>query len=274
MYKTNIKIKLLSPLLHFGDDRLGTMQVLRTQKFLINNEVLDIPVFSGNALRGILRRLIMDDFLKRIDVYDEGISAKLYYMLYSGGALTGGSRYEEVGNKQIMRKKCPPLSLLGTAINDQILQGKMKVSIMKPLCLELNDYNLEQTDISIYDLLEDVFYTRRDDLKTKGDDLINDETKHKNPVQMKYEMQCLATGTQLVGNISLEFENKVETSCLIAMLDLLKNKPFIGGKSATGHGEISLKYDKDISSDIYYNYLEDNKDSIVEWLRNTEKELK
>lgn len=270
--KTNIQLKLLSPLSHFGDERMGTMQVARTMKFEYNNEYLDIPVYTGNAFRGQLRRIAMRDFLEKIGITDEGISAKLYYMLFTGGALTSGSRYTDTGSKRELRRMCPPLALLGSAIGDQIPEGKMKVGIFKPVCKETVSFTGVESDVSFYDMLEDNFYTRRDDLKSK-DFNINDDAKHDNAVQMKYEQQNLSSGSILTSRIIIENENDIERSCLAAILEKFKEVPFIGGKSAVGHGEVELISDCNISSDAYYSYLEENKEEIRTWIRKMEELL-
>ena len=275
--RTNIKLTLLSPLSHFGDQRMGTMQAARTQKYEYNGEYIDIPVYSGNAFRGELRRLIMQDYLKHIDITDEGVSANLYYLLFTGGALTSGSRYNEVGKKREMRKMCPPLSLFGSAIGDQIPEGKLKVAIFIPVCKETAKYTGVENDTSFYDMLQDTFYTRRDDLKSKDFNIneIEDEKgkKKENPTQMKYEMQCLSAGTELSGDIVIENDNEVEKACLKAGLEKLKEYGYIGGKSSIGHGKINLDYNMDIDTKVYYDYLEENKDAMREWIRNMEKIL-
>ena len=267
--KTNIKMKLLSPLQHYGDERLGTMQAARTMKFKYKDEFIDIPVYSGNAFRGELRRIAMKDYLDNIDITEEGISAKLYYMLFTGGALTSGSRYNEIGKKRELRRLCPPLSLFGTALGDQIPEGKMKMPIFMPICQETVDYTGIESNLSFYDMLQEIFYTRRDDLKSK-DFNITDETKHDNAVQMKYEAQCLSAGTELVGNVVIENDNEIEKACLKSILKKFEEIPYIGGKSATGHGEVAIKYDIDVNENIYYTYLEENKEDIRRWLREIE----
>ena len=109
--KTNIKLTLLAPLMHFSDESLGTMQIQRTLKFNVGGEFIDVPVYSGNAFRGELRRIGMRDYLNKLGISDEGISAKLYYMLFTGGALTSGSTYDEIGEKRELREMIPPISL-------------------------------------------------------------------------------------------------------------------------------------------------------------------
>ena len=277
--KIDLTLKLKSPLCHFGDERMGTMQVLRTMKFFYMNKYIDIPVYSGNALRGILRRYAMKYYVDSLNL-DEGISTKLFYMLFSGGAITSGSRYEKVEDKRIMRKMCPPLALFGTAIGDQITEGKLKCGILKPVCKELNDYNDAQSDISIYDMLEDIFYTRRDDLKSQSKiNVKNKEVKVKkdgkedkkkeNPVQMKYEIQAISTGSVLEGRIIIENENEIEKACIYSTLHQLDKIFYIGGKSATGHGEIELNYNKE-EFNIYDEYIKENKNDILEWIIKTE----
>lgn len=267
--KINLELILKTPLLHFGDERMGTMQVTRTMKYKYNDKYIDVPVFSGNAFRGELRRIAMNDYLQVLGIENEGISAKLYYTLFTGGTLTSGSRFTEIAKKREMRKMCPPLSLFGTAIGDQIPEGKLKVSIFKPICKELNEYNNKQSQISFYEMLQDIFYTRRDDLKSK-DINITDETKNENAQQMKYEAQGLSAGTILEGNIVIENSNEIEEACLYSILENLKKLPYIGGKSATGHGEIEIIQDKNGETEKYYQYLEENKEEIRNWLREVE----
>lgn len=274
--KIDARMKLLSPLSHFGDERLGTMQIMRTNKFLYNGEFIDIPVYSGNGFRGQFRRIAMRDYLERIGIAEEGISEKLYYTLFTGGSLVGGARYVEVGERKRIRKLCPPLALLGTAIGDQILQGKMKTPIFLPICKETVDYTGIESDISFYDMLEEVFYTRKDDIKSVEYNIKEEVAKKKNddPVQMKYEMQCLSAGTEIIGTIVIENVNKIEEAMVNATLKKLKEVPYIGGKSATGHGQIDIQYDELESEETYYNYLEENKEEIRQWLRELEEVLK
>ena len=230
--KVDINIRLLSPLAHFGDERMGTMQLMRTHKLKYGDEFIDVPCYSGNAFRGVFRRRIMRDYLERLGITDEGVTKNLYYMLFTGGALTSGSRYEEVGERRLLRRMCPPLALLGTALGSQMPQGKMKSSVFLPVCKETADYTGIDEDISFYDMLEDVFYTRRDDLKSVEANITDDDKEKHDPTQMKYEMQCLSAGTQLNGQIVVENANKIEEACLHAGLKLIEEVPFIGGKSS------------------------------------------
>jgi hypothetical protein len=269
--KIDLGMKLLSPLAHFGDERMGTMQAARTMKFEYEGEFIDVPVFSGNALRGGLRRIAMRDYLDKIGITEEGFSAKMYYMLFTGGALTSGAKHHEIGDKRHMRAMCPPLSLFGTAIGDQIPEGKMKVGILKPVCKETAAFIGMESDVSFHDMLEEIFYTRRDDLKSKDFNITANE-KNEQATQMKYEMQCLSAGTQLTGSIIVENGTEIENACIFAALDKFKLTPFIGGKSSIGHGEVTVEY-VGMDSKIYYDYLAQNKEEMRAWVRETEGKL-
>lgn len=270
--KTNIRLKLLAPLMHAGDERVGTMQIQRTLKFEVDGEYINIPVYSGNAFRGQLRRIAMRDYLEKVGIAEEGISAKLYHLFFTGGALTNGSRFSEIGSKRLMREMCPPLALFGSAIGDQIPEGKMKIGIFKPICRETVEYTGIESDISFYDMLDETFYTRRDDLKSKYYN-ITDETKHENAIQMKYEIQGLAAGTELISKIIIENSNEIEVSCLNSIIENFKELPFIGGKASAGHGEVIVNCNIDSDSSKYYTYLDKNKEAIRNWIRDLEGSL-
>ena len=74
-----------SPIVHFGDEKTGSSPILHTLAvyFPAENEIIDLPVISGNAIRGMLRRLVMEDLLERTRY--ENRSTKLHHacLLYT-----------------------------------------------------------------------------------------------------------------------------------------------------------------------------------------------
>jgi len=70
------QIKLLTQLVHHGDEKTGSTPILRTMT--IWSEALQkhvrVPFVSGNAIRGMLRRLIMRDLLELVDFHAEMVS--------------------------------------------------------------------------------------------------------------------------------------------------------------------------------------------------------
>lgn len=62
----------LSPISHGGNEQYGTTKLILTLPTIIKNdegktEIDNIPCIHGNAIRGYLRRLIMQDMLDLID---------------------------------------------------------------------------------------------------------------------------------------------------------------------------------------------------------------
>ena len=272
--KFDIKIRLLSPLMHYGDEMSGTMQTARKMPFEVNGEYIDIPVFSGNALRGIIRRLLMQDMLERIGYGISSISQNVYYTLFSGGALKSGGGID-IEFKQKLKENCPALVLLGSAFGNQMTEGKMKVDISKPVCSEMNDYNVNKSDISIFDgMLSDVFHTRLDTLKSNLE-TTNDDCEEKQVVQMKYEAETLSAGTVLETGIYLECASELEVSCAEYALNLLKNFGYIGGKSASGYGKIALEYNNsDDNGELYKNFVDEHKEEIRKFIEYLEEYIK
>ena len=100
----DLKIKCLSPLAHFGDELCGTMQTARRMKYKVNNRFIDVPVYSGNALRGILRGLLMQDMLERLDMSVHSISQAVFYTLFNGGSLKSGGIEDLEEAEQVVAK--------------------------------------------------------------------------------------------------------------------------------------------------------------------------
>lgn len=272
--KMNVEIRLLSPLMHFGDELCGTMQTARRMKYLVNGEYQDIPVFSGNALRGILRTLVMQDFLGRLGYGISSVSQGLFYTFFNGGALKSGG-IESLALKKSIVKNCPPLVLLGSAYGNMMTEGKMKCGILRPVCAEMNTYNRNQSDISLYSgMLQEIFQTRLDRLKYNTETVANAGEVDKETVQMKYEAETLAAGTVLETELSLEFVSGLEFSCACHMLELLKSYGHIGGKSASGYGKVELTYSDGFDGGkLYRDYIEEHKDEIRSFIREMEATL-
>jgi len=271
-----LKVTALTPVIHFDDKTGGIIRTFKREHILYDGDTEQVPVYSGNAFRGILRRQAMYDYLKHLDITDEKIIDKLYYMLFSGGALTSGARYNEVGERRRMQQLCPPLALLGCAIGSQIPEGKAKGFRLKTVCKENEEFTGVPSEISCWDLVKIDFQTRRDDLKSGQADLISDEKKDREKdqaVQMFYKFETLITGAKLVGKIYILFPTEIEMSCLAATLERFKEVPYIGGMSSKGFGEIKLEYEPFADPEVYYSYLAEHNDECRAWVREIEKAL-
>ncbi len=270
LFKGNLTA--LSPIHHGGSEDYGTTKLILTLPTVIINpltgkeEIDNIPAIHGNAIRGYLRRLVMDDYLTLLDY--ELDSKKVYHFLFTGGILEAlDSKDKGAINltlKKQIRELIPPISLVGSALGNQMIQGKLKVGMADIVCAETKHYIEEYSDydFSAYNLKGSDFGTRLDDLKEgKTDD---DEQAH----QMKYEFETLIRGTKFTHEFILEDCNSIEKACFRRMIDLWEERPYLGGKSGTGYGKLKLDYPEinSLSDDDYLKYVDENKELICNFL--------
>lgn len=271
-------VTALSSISHNGGERNGTITQLRREKFVqTNGKVARVPVVSGNAIRGILRDRGMFSMLRQLGygVNEEsgevkGLPLNAFYFLFSGGALTStGSGELEIKYFRDMRETIPLISLFGGAVGNMIMPGKMKIGKLIPMCTEtahlIPERFLPETLQTVWEYCQTEMYTRRDDEKNdrvrslisrpalhEGTETLPEEKKH-TPQQMKYDIETMAAGTQFFWKIVLEDVSDVEFEAFLsAILDFSKS-PNVGGKSAVGHGEISIKLDRWVEVDSRIN---------------------
>ena len=264
----------LSPIHHGGSEDYGTTKLIHALPTITINplngeeEIDNIPSIHGNAIRGMLRRLAMDDFLTLLDY--ELDSKKIYHFLFTGGLLEALDNKDKGAINLDMKKELieliPPISLLGSALGNQMIQGKLKVGAADIVCKETEQYIREQAKHGAYELKTLDFGTRLDDLKeTKTEE--EADGKKEQAHQMKYEFEVLIRGTQFTHDFILEDCDDVERACFCRMLQLWQAHPYMGGKSGTGYGMVKLDYDiKELDDSAYLNYLEDRKEEITAFL--------
>ncbi len=252
-----------TPIHSGGDEKTGSETLLRRMSYLIGGKRVEIPILSGNAIRGILRRMVMGDMLTQLGY--ELQSAKIYHMLFSGGMLeTVGAKNTgviDIAQKREIRAAIPPISVLGTSLGNQIFEGKLKVDMGLPICKELEDYLPEQLAIkpetSIYECLDWSFSTRRDDLR-------DERTEDEQATQMLVNYEVFTPGTPFYHELMLNDMTDVERGVVIRMLNLWKERPFIGGKSAIGFGKLKLNYD----------YNQGDEEVYIEFIAERQEEMK
>ena len=262
----------LSPIHHGGSEDYGTTKLILTLPTVIINpltgkeEIDNIPAIHGNAIRGYLRRLIMDDFLTQLDY--ELDSKKVYHFLFTGGILEALDPKDKgainLTRKKEIRELIPPISLVGSALGNQMIQGKLKVGMGDIVCAETKHYieDYENYNFSAYNLKGSDFGTRLDDLKEgKTDD---DEQAH----QMKYEFETLIRGTKFTHEFILEDCNSIEKACFRRMMSLWEERPYLGGKSGTGYGKVKLDYPgvERLTDTAYLDYIHERKEEMCNLL--------
>jgi len=258
----------LSPVYHGGNEKTGNVVLLNRLRFVVGGKPVDVPVVSGNQIRGRLRRLLARDFL-HLAGYELDLSQKkhqkLYHTLFAGGILTeveeGESGVVDLDLKARLVKYVVPIRLFGASYGNQMVEGRVLVGFALPICRELVDFTGVDSGVSFYQLITRAFQTRRDELRV-GKEGGDDET-----VQMIVEYEVFAPGTQFFHELVLETEEgglALDLSALYRAVRLWQEEPYIGGKSSAGFGRLKIEYQwpSGASDQTYLDYVEKHRDEI------------
>lgn len=275
------QMTLLTSCSHIGES-YGINAKLRREKIIQPDGLVEqVPIISGNSIRGILRDRGMLHMLRTLGygINEEtgkvhGLSLAAFYFLFSGGALTKtGSRGLDVDKARKWRELIPLVAIFGGAMGNQIMPGKAKIGKGIPICSEtahlLPERFVNGDDLkSIWDLCQEEAYTRRDDEKNEKlrqlialpvralledraraertkvgtkEDMVK-ETGQKQ--QMRYYVETLAAGTRLFWEVTLDDVTDLEFEAFAVCLAEFARFPYVGGKSGVGHGKVSIKFDQ------------------------------
>ena len=267
-------IELLTPLHHGGDEKTGSTPTLRT---IVHWDPergthVRLPILSGNAIRGLCRRLMVRDFLREMGYELE--SRRLWHFLMSGGTLEStneSSGTVDLRFRRQLRDTIPLVGLFGGSIGNQIIDGVLQVGHGLPVCAEYRHYlrsELEsdkRASVSVRTFVDTSFATRRDDLRERADD---------DPaVQMKVDFECLIPGTLLQHEFRLLNASDLERAAFGHMVRLWQGYGAVAAKASSGYGRIVAQYDGLPSPNAYLRYLVDCKREVREFLDELSERL-
>jgi len=259
--KYQLNYTAVSPISHGDEMTLSVISPFRKQKIYHEGKYIDVPVVSGNSMRGGgLRRLAIKRMLEMLDVPVESLSQSCYYFLLNGGALTSGGVETDVDKTLTIRSKLPLISLLGSATGNIMLSGRISVGLIYVVGKETKQLTNIESDNSVNKFLDTIFYTRKDDYEKEKVDKTS---------QMKYESEVLIPGTPLSQYIYLYTNSELEQSAFGFMMNVFKEKPQLGGKANVGHGFVDVSCDKEFPDDkTFIDFLNENKEDIKDYLNN------
>lgn len=266
-----IRVQCLSPLAHGADTKAGNATLYRRMQVLsTSGGILSLPFYAGNAFRGQMRDLLADDFLHRLGLnarWDRpDIHLWFFHALYSGGALCEASGADKAirarlgGNGSVraeriheFRDMFPALSLLGCALGNRILPGRMQVSDLRPVCRQWGFGDDAPDAGSLY---EWVFLTRHEDYES-----------HEEHTGMIATCECLKAGTRLEGGIDVWIHaGDLARSALAHGLHLMQQKGYIGSDSRRGLGRVAIEHDCAFDPEFYVAYLAENRERILAYM--------
>ena len=137
--------------------------------------IMSLPFYAGNSLRGMVRDLLADNFISALGMSprkdEPPISLWFFQCLYSGGALEENSSAAKMINAELgkngivntdgvrrFRDMLPGLSLLGTALGNRIVCGRVEFGDLRPRCKEWGTGTLP-----VGNLFDWQFLTRREE---------------------------------------------------------------------------------------------------------------
>jgi CRISPR type IV-associated protein Csf2 len=270
------KVKALTSIAHNGGENLGITSKFRREKFITaDGTVEEIPVISGNAVRGILRDRGMLQMCRSLGYgTDEktgevkGLSLSAFYFLFSGGSLTSAGTGLNLELARRIQRLIPLSAVFGGAVGGQIMPGKLNCGKMIPICREtvhlLPEKFRPEHPASFWDFLQEEMYVRKDDEKNEnlrgmlesvqqkqlaaagglfGDALAPAAGKSDKPQQMMYYVETLCAGTEFYWKLELKDVTDIEFEAFLSALVAFSKSPRVGGKHNVGLGEIAIQFD-------------------------------
>lgn len=237
----DIHYTLTAPVSHIGETA-STGSYFQT----INTAAGRLPVITGNSVRGILRDKLADHLL---DSIGQPVDKETFNVLYSGGNISGSTKNDVARAKQI-RQHFPMLSLLGGGLGTMIMSGQLVSGFCYPLCRESEPFTGIASRISWHDLIDDIEFTRMDDSKddTNIDRItdIEEEKKAKASTQMRFSVQYLSAGTEMVQRLTLlDGSTDLEQGALLTAIAEWFRLPTLGGMRSKGFGSFAATVESD-----------------------------
>lgn len=243
-------IVLRTPLQHGGNESFGTTRLFRSQKMICaDGELRKIPVYSGNAVRGMFRDIAAGQLMAALG---RKFPPHVFDFLTSGGSLTLKGNSIDLGLARRLRDAAPMVGLFGGGVGNQIMEGKINFIQGTPICREtlhvLPDYCHEapSANLSIRDLRQFEFGTRRDDKKKESqqslleDDWESEVKDSDVATQMIYETETLAMGTCLrFGFTGTQLTTREWLAMASAVVGFMR-RPYLGARASAGYGEVSV----------------------------------
>lgn len=268
-YDVSIRVECLTGLAHGADQKAGNATLFRRRAVITETgRHLYLPVYAGNSVRGKLRDLLADHLMQALDLTTSrsqpAVELWAFHVLYAGGVLEGGASKAEANlgksgairteGMRELRNHLPMLSVLGTAIGNRVIAGRVYVGDLRPHCREWGNGDRQSSELFGWE-----FLTRRDDYEGRQDE---DGTS-----AMIADTEILVPGTRLSGGIDIdEHANDLERSCLARGLLLLQEQGRLGAENRRGLGKVAIEYDGLPDPGVYDAYLRDHRQDILDFL--------
>jgi hypothetical protein len=191
-----------------------------------------IPAISGNALRGLSRRIVFRELFSRQNLTRESLDGfdRLYAALANGGHLEAS---DQNANPDTMRalRDCIPLSVFGAALFKMMLEGRLSVGWAWPRCQERGT-----GDRAAESLISETTQTRHVDREEH-------EPKETGVTPMPVTYETFNVGTVFDSEwLFMSEPTDLEIGCAVWAASQIVH---VGGKAAAGMGRVGVVHDGD-----------------------------
>lgn len=268
------------------------------------SKVIEVPVISGNSIRGIGRRMLIDHSMNVLgttigELFDRPVIARqMVTALRAGGVTSAGTNAAKISPEKYLQisDNVPFVDMLGMTYQGHYFEGSAKIGILMPYLKETSyifrssfDKRLiSEIDAKAINYSEfmkngvpNAKYTKRKEngfveAETEEEQLIQDNLKE----QMIYGTDYIPAGTIFGTDNRVITDNEGTKLAFLAMFALIKEHAIVGGMSGKGHGFIDFKLyqqtnnEAPIELDIetilnqYDQYLFNHKETILETLKS------
>lgn len=254
---------------HAGDTR-GTLTLLRRERIILPDDTItEIPIISGNCLRGTLRRRA-EELLRDVLDYTGHITLAAAHTLRAGGSLTKTSNGEPLSGSRLatLRELIPVIGLFGAATTGRIIDGCLQVGKLVPHLAETAHITGVPTTRSAFDAVQVEHYTQADStLDHSAPCLDVDNTSTAQP--MRYGIETFPAGTRFTLRLRLLRPTPLEAAFFADLIASYTDHATVGGRLGIGHGHIHLNLtpSSPVPAMDWRTHLHDRRDAALDALK-------
>jgi len=270
-FHVGLHAALLAPLGHGSDSKAGNATLFRRMTVLgAKGTTMQLPYYSGNAVRGQVRDLLADHLTTSLGFAprrDKPIWALwFFHSLYAGGALEqkgqqkkldaalGANGALRTDGIRELRDMVPVLNLLGAAMGNRIIGGHAQFGDLRPICREWGNGGTLSAD----ELLCWLYLTRRED-----------HEEHEEHSGMIATTECLRSGAEMEGGIDIsDHTSELSRAALGLGLRLLAERGYLGAQNRQGYGRCNITVANAPDPAPYEKFLAEKKADIIAYLQS------
>jgi len=277
-----------SSLAHGGQSR-GTITLLRREAVVQpDGQMIWLPLVSGNAVKGRLRR-IGEELLREALDYEGQLTLQAAAFLAGGGSMSKTGREPLTGERlRRLRQLVPQVGVFGGAAGSRIIDGALQVGKMVPLVREAAAV-LERDDVSdatAFGATQLELYTRTDTesshaigdvadpsavpLDLLGRPLLDEIPPAGGP--MMWRVETFPAGTRFDWWVQLQRGTDLEVAFFRDVLATFVHGGQIGGRASIGHGRFRAELTQSVligrPGDVdWRQYVAEHRDDALEVLQ-------